>query len=213
MKKTLLLTFALIGITVLALGLTGTAYAHGSNPGTPAPGSPGTGTPGMGGDTSGYGMMGGTGNAMPGYGNDDMMGESNYGYGMMDGSTYGYGMMGTPGYGYGYNMMGNSLNGYGMMGLAGGYGYGMMMSSGYGYGSMMADYGIEAPMHDAMVDALAEALNISPDELEARHDAGETLWDIALGAGLSVDEIQSLMISAHESAIGSTPCTSGGADW
>lgn len=94
------------------------------------------------------------------------------GYGMG-----GYGMMG------GYGVMGD----YGMMG-----GYGMM-----GYGA----YGEEGPMYDAMIASLAEALGLPADELEARHDAGETLWEIAEAEGLSTDEIQELMFSAHDETL------------
>jgi hypothetical protein len=95
-------------------------------------------------------------------------------------------------YPYGTDMMGGyGVHGYGMMG----YGYGMM-----GYG-MMGSNGEEGPMHEAMIDALAENLDLSPEELETRHDAGESLWDIAKAEGLSYQEIRELMFSAHEAAL------------
>lgn len=76
------------------------------------------------------------------------------------------------------------------------YGYGHM---GGGYG--MGWYGEEGPLHDAMIASLAEALELPADELEARHDAGETLWEIAEAEGLTEDEIQKLMFSAHDQAL------------
>ncbi len=114
----------------------------------------------------------------------------------------------TPNTPYG-DMMGGS--GYG--GMTGGYGYGDMMGGyGYGYGDMMGEYGYggmmgmmmggeEGPMHDDMVAALADALGLTPEEVEARHDAGETLWDIAAGQGLSPEEINDLMLSLHDKAL------------
>ncbi len=83
------------------------------------------------------------------------------------------------------------MGGYGMMG-----GYDMM--GGYG---MYGMYGEEGPMHDAMIAAVAEALDLSPEEIEARHDAGETIWDIAAAQGLSDDDIRELMFTAHDSAL------------
>ncbi len=77
------------------------------------------------------------------------------------------------------------------------YGYhGMMM--GYGYGMM---YGEEGPMHETMVAVFAEALGLTPEEIEARHDAGETLWQIAESQGLSPEDIQDLMLTAHDQAL------------
>jgi len=75
------------------------------------------------------------------------------------------------------------------------YGYGHGMMGGY------AMYGEEGPMHEAMVAAVADALGLTPEEIEARHDAGETLWDIAAAQGLSDEEIQDLMLSTHDIAL------------
>jgi len=97
----------------------------------------------------------------------------------------------TPEYPYGPGMMAEN-DGYG----PGFGGHGMM--SGYG----MRDWeGEEGPMHEAMVATVAEALGLTPEELEARHDAGETLWEIAEAEGLSAEEIQDLMFSAHDAAL------------
>jgi len=95
---------------------------------------------------------------------------------------------------------GGMMGGYGYEGMTGEYGYGGMMG---GYGGMMGMMmgGEEGPMHDDMVAALADALGLSPEEVEARHDAGETLWDIAAGQGLSPEEINDLMLSLHDKAL------------
>lgn len=89
----------------------------------------------------------------------------------------------------------------GMMGSGYGdhseYGYGMM-SRGFGPGMMGAEDG---PMHDAMITAFADALGLSPEELEARHDDGETLWQIADALGLSESDIQTLMVTARDAGL------------
>lgn len=73
-----------------------------------------------------------------------------------------------------------------------------MMGSGFGPGMMSAE---EGPMHDAMITAFADALGLTPAELEARHDAGETLWQIAEAQGLSESEVQTLMFTARDGAL------------
>ena len=88
----------------------------------------------------------------------------------------------TPAFPYG--MMGGQYGGFGMMG-----GYGMMGAGGYG------------PMHEYMVAALAGALNLTPEEIQARIDNGETPWEIARSQGLSDEEIQQLMFDAHDIAL------------
>lgn len=96
---------------------------------------------------------------------------------------YGPGMMGDyAGHGYDHSMMDGNGHGYGM-------GYGIMGSNG--------EYG---PMHEAMVTTITEALDLTSDEIEVRHNSGETLWEIAEAEGLSAEEIQDLMFSAHNYA-------------
>lgn len=95
----------------------------------------------------------------------------------------------TPDYPYGSGMMGGY--GYKMMG----YGHGMM-----GYGMIGWD-GEEGPMHEAMVEVLSEALGLPAEAVEARHDAGETLWQIAEAEGLNAEEIRELMFTAHDAAL------------
>lgn len=121
----------------------------------------------------------------------------------------------TPEYPYGPGMM-DDYDGYGP-----GFGRGMMGS--YGNRGLMGGYGMmdwngeEGPMHEAMVAAVADALGLTPEEIETRHDAGETLWEIAEAEGLSVEEIQDLMFSAHdaalEDAVANGDLTQEQADW
>jgi hypothetical protein len=89
-----------------------------------------------------------------------------------------------------------------MMNEFGGYGYETM---GDGYGMMgsglMGWNGEEGPMHESMIDSLAESLDLSPQEIEARHDAGESIWEIAAAEGLSDEEIRDLMFSSHDAAL------------
>ena len=90
--------------------------------------------------------------------------------------------------GYQHGMMGGQAGGYGMMGRQHG-GYGMLGAETYG------------PMHDSMVDALAEALNLAPEEVQTRIDNGETPWQIAEAQGLNQDQIGQLMQDAHDKAL------------
>lgn len=61
--------------------------------------------------------------------------------------------------------------------------------------------GEEGPLHELMETAMADALGISTEDFEARHEAGETFIDMALDLGYDVDEARQLMIAARESAI------------
>jgi len=95
--------------------------------------------------------------------------------------------------------------GRGMMGGFGGHGRGMM--SGY----------INGPMHNYMVDVIAEKLGISTDEINSRLYAGETMFGIAYNGGLEIAEIQELMLSAHstyiDDAVANGWITSEQANW
>ena len=57
------------------------------------------------------------------------------------------------------------------------------------------------PMHDYMEQAMAEAVDLTVDEFEARHDAGETFYQIALAEGFSAEEIPALMQGARDTAL------------
>ena len=87
----------------------------------------------------------------------------------------------------------NKFSGYDYETMGDGYG---MMGSG-----MMSWNGEEGPMHESMIDSLAASLELSSEEIEARHDAGESHWEIAEAEGLSDEEIKELMLSSHDAAL------------
>ena len=57
------------------------------------------------------------------------------------------------------------------------------------------------PLADYMHAAMAEALGLSVEDLQARIDAGDTAWDIAAEQGLTTEEFQALMATARQTAI------------
>lgn len=73
-----------------------------------------------------------------------------------------------------------------------------------GRGPMMggnAGAGVEGPLHDYMVNAMAAALGITPSDFEARQDAGKTAYQIALDLGISADKIPALLADARAKAL------------
>jgi len=79
-------------------------------------------------------------------------------------------------------------------------GAGMMHSGGFGMGRMGAngEYGL---LHDYMFPAMAAALGLSPEEFQAKHDAGETFLTVAESQGLSADEAWTLMLQVRTEAL------------
>ncbi len=69
---------------------------------------------------------------------------------------------------------------------------------GSGAGNGIAGDGI---LHDYMIAAYAEALNIPVADLEARLDSGETMSQIALSTGITLDEFRTLMVDVRHQAI------------
>jgi len=61
--------------------------------------------------------------------------------------------------------------------------------------------GKEGPLHDYKVAAFAEALGLTVEQVEARQEAGETLWQIAEAQGLTIEEFRTKMIVASQNAI------------
>ena len=59
----------------------------------------------------------------------------------------------------------------------------------------------EGLLHEVMVDSMASALGLTPEELETRHEAGETAYDIAISQGLSADEASILIAEARSDAL------------
>ncbi len=56
-------------------------------------------------------------------------------------------------------------------------------------------------LHDYMSEAMADALGITVEELQASHDAGEKFSDLALAQGLTVEELSTLMQDARATAL------------
>ena len=56
-------------------------------------------------------------------------------------------------------------------------------------------------LHDYMIAAFAEKLNIPVADLEARLDQGETMAQIAVSTGLTIDQFRTLMVEARTQAI------------
>jgi hypothetical protein len=57
------------------------------------------------------------------------------------------------------------------------------------------------PLHDSMDQAFAQALGITPAELETRYRAGDTLWTIAQEQGLTAEQFQQMMNTARDNAV------------
>ena len=87
-----------------------------------------------------------------------------------------------------------------------GYGSGMMGRGGMmGPGGMMGRWNQSGdvqygPMHEYMVGAMAEALGMTDEALDAELAAGKTMWQVAEAKGLSADEFQKLMVDARKAA-------------
>jgi len=56
-------------------------------------------------------------------------------------------------------------------------------------------------LYDYMQKAMAEAVGLSVTAFEARHDAGETFYQIALAEGFTAEEIPALMQAARTNAL------------
>jgi len=73
------------------------------------------------------------------------------------------------------------------------------------------------PMHEYMQEAMAESVGLSVEEFEARHDAGETFYQIALAEGFTAEEIPALMQEARakglDAAAAAGAITQEQADW
>jgi hypothetical protein len=102
----------------------------------------------------------------------------------------------------------NSGNGNGFRGA--GAGVGMMGQSNTGTS-------VNGVLHEYLIAAYADALDLSVDEIETRLAGGETLSSIAISTGLTVDEFQTLVVDARTSALDAALAdgviTQSQADW
>ncbi len=75
----------------------------------------------------------------------------------------------------------------------------------------------DGPLHTYMINAFAQALNITPADFEARRDAGQTAYQIAQSLGFSADQIPALLSNARTQALNAAVAdgviTQQQADW
>ena len=73
------------------------------------------------------------------------------------------------------------------------------MGPGAGRGGMgfLGANGEEGPLHEYILGAIADALDITAEEFETRREASETAYQIALDLGFSADEIPALLRDAR----------------
>ena len=67
--------------------------------------------------------------------------------------------------------------------------FGMRSSRGFG------------PMHEYMEEALAKAMGVTEEELEAAFSEGKTMWQLAEEKGMSAEEFKKVMVEARKTAI------------
>jgi len=84
-----------------------------------------------------------------------------------------------------------------------GFGRGMMGAGGMMGGRWNGQRGGQAygPLHEYMVAAMADALDLSTEDLQARLDAGETMWDVAESQGLTDEQFAELMLETRTTAL------------
>lgn len=85
---------------------------------------------------------------------------------------------------------------------------------GMGSGNTAAGEGI---LHDYLIAAYAEELNIPVADLETRLDSGETMAQIAISEGLTLEQFRTLMVEvrtqAIDQALNDGVLTQAQADW
>jgi hypothetical protein len=103
-----------------------------------------------------------------------------------------------------------------------GLGWGMMgqgRQSGVGPGGMMGGLvdGDEGPLHDGMIAYFAGKLGLSVEAVEARLEAGETMWQIAQSQNVAAADFAALMQDARnagiDAAVQAGLMTQAQADW
>ena len=98
---------------------------------------------------------------------------------------------------------------YGMFGGGRGQGNGGRMGRGMmgnrgnnqGENGCLLEDGEYGPLHEYMYNAFAQVLGLTPEELETRRLAGDTLWDIAQEQGLTTEQFQEMMTTARTEAV------------
>ncbi len=103
-------------------------------------------------------------------------------------------------------MMSNQINGMainrrdigpGMMNGPRGFGSGSSpMGPGWNFGR-----GMQGPMQQYMLNAVAKALDITPENLQTRLNGGASLWQIAQEKGMTQEQFQQAMSNAFSEAL------------
>ncbi len=70
----------------------------------------------------------------------------------------------------------------------------------YGHGAMMNN-GVSGPMHTFMTIEFAKALDLNVNDINTRLAAGETMYDIALSAGVTAEEFPAIMTQVRTAAL------------
>lgn len=115
--------------------------------------------------------------------------------------------LGSVGVAYAQSPTQTPANGAGLMGGRG-------SRNGVGTGNTISGDGI---LHDYMLAAFSAELNIPVADLETRLDSGETMAQIALSTGLTIDQFRTLMVAVRsqviEQALNDGVLTQAQADW
>ena len=77
----------------------------------------------------------------------------------------------------------------------------------YGHRQMM-NGGTEGPMHTFMAIEFSKALDLNVNDVNTRLAAGETMYDIALSAGVTAEEFPAIMTTVRTTALASSPARS-----
>lgn len=83
-------------------------------------------------------------------------------------------------------------------GMSGRYFHGPGMMGQYSNQLDGTNFGL---MHDFMLQAFAEMLNLTPDELQVSLDSGLSMWQIVQGQGISQVDFYDFMLQARTKAI------------
>jgi len=86
-----------------------------------------------------------------------------------------------------------------------------------GRGPMMQNGGETGPLHTFMTVEFAKKLGLNVNDINTRLAAGETMYDIALSAGVTAEEIPAVMTevraNALDAAVKANAITQEQADW
>ena len=85
-----------------------------------------------------------------------------------------------------------------------GVGPGMMVGpndSWYGYGMMGPYWNESGPMYKYMLNAMAKALDITPEDLQSQLNSGTNPWQIAQKKGMTTEQFQQAMVTGMTEAL------------